>query len=401
MAEVTVARLLPLISRGFAQVPEDWNLTGPAAYGLWWSTAGQEVVATPLLLRLAAGLPSAGERAGLLLATEERFREPWLDVCAARLAQLGQRERLADLCRQISELGAAARALKTRVLQAASAPASTPASGRAPAPSHAAIELALFKAPADQSAAAPGLVRVLGTTAALIEGGQGRPAAPLEPVDRRDPTVNWIAGRLVQSPVTGSADEDVSEAVLLGAVSACPAGDANTRMAWVLETPWATLLAVLVFTMEAWAAERQGGLALELPGRLVEHFARPPRVDVVVTLADGQEVLCGSLGELCLRVLDALGMGMVPMRAVDGDPTELDQRLGPVIAELLRAGVWRFRAEEQTRYEVGEDFGYDCYRGGGHRHIFLGSESLSQTLRGVAVTWARTRVEQAALEIRT
>jgi hypothetical protein len=165
-------------------------------------------------------------------------------------------------------------------------------------------------------------------------------------------------------------------------------------MAWVLETPWVVLLAVLAFTAEAWAAERMGGIQLELPLRHLQHFAQPPEVDVVVTLADDQEVLCGTLGELCLRALDGLGMALVPSI----DAATLDDRIGDVIAELLRAGVWRFKPEARTHYLIGEAFGFDCYRGEGHLHIFLGADTLSQHLRGVAVAWARTRIEQAGRE---
>lgn len=378
----SVPALARIFSDGSARVPEAWDLSGPQRAGLWWRV-DHDVVGTPLLLRLAARMSSEGERVGLLLATEQRFRDPWTNITAARLAELGKRRRVDELCRQISELGAAASVLRERVAEAKVTPST-----------HASLELALWGAPADQPAAAPALLRVLGHTAALVEGGQGAEAPSLDPVDPRSPQSNWVGGRLVQAPgASGTAGTNV----LSGAVPSCPAPlEREARMAWVLETPWVTLLAVLAFTAEAWAAERQGGVELELPGRLVEHLARPPRIDVVVNLADGQEVLCGSLGELCLRALDALGMAVVPSIAA----AELDRRLGPVVAELLRAGVWRFRADGRTRYEVGETFGFDCYRGDGHRHIFLGSEALSQTLRGVAVTWAKARVEQAGREVR-
>ena len=378
----SIPALAKLFTDGSARVPEGWALAGPHTTGLWWCV-GQDVVGTPLLLRLAARMSSEGERVGLLLATEDRFRSPWIGITAARLAELGHRGRTAELCRQISELGAAASVLRERVAEATVAPSS-----------HTSLELSLWGAPADQPAAAPGLLRVLGQTATLVEGGQGVEESSLQPVNPRDPEYNWVAGRLIQAP---GATGNPGTAVLSGAVPACAAlADGAARMAWVLQTPWVTLLSVLAFTAEAWAAERQGGIELELPGRLVEHLARPPHIDVVVTLQDGQEVLCGTLGELCLRALDALGMAVVPTI----DTTELDRRLGPVVAGLLRAGVWRFRADGRTRYEVGETFGYDCYRGDGHQHIFLGSEALSQTLRGVAVSWAKARVEQAGREVR-
>ncbi len=376
MAEPSASVLSPLFRQGHTRVPEAWGLTGPAGAGLWWRAADRDVVATPLLLRRAAALPDDGERVGLLLATEPRFRDRWLTVMALRLADLGRRDDVAELCRQIDALGAGAAAVHDRLERR-----------RVAAAPDAALELSLFGAPADQPAAAPGLLRVLGTTAALVEGGQGQETAALRPVDSRDPDVNWVSGRLLQMPGNLASG---GTAVLPGAVTRCPdPSDSATRMAWVLETPWVTLLAVLAFTAEAWAAERQGGLQLELPARWVRDFARPPEIDVVVTLADGQELLCGTLGELCLRALDALGMAIVP--AID--TLALDRVLGTVVAELLRAGAWRFKPEERIRYFIADGFGFDCYRGEGHRHIFLGAETLSQTLRSVTVTWAKARAE--------
>jgi len=381
LSRSSVEILARLFTQGHARIPESWGLGGPLRTGLWWQASGREVVATPLLLRCAGAVVSEGERAGLLLATEPRFRASWLATMAARLADLGRRDSLGELCRQIDLLGAASSALRGQIADAAIQPSP-----------HADLDLALFGAPADQPAATPGLLRVLGTTAPLVEGGQGNEAPPLAAVNRRDPGVNWIVGRLLQAP---GNEAPSGSAVLNGAVAPCAdPSDSDARMAWVLETPWVSLLAVLVFTQEAWAAERMGGLLLELPGRHEQHPTQPPQIDVVVTLADGREVLCGSLGELCLRVLDALGMAVVP--AIDA--ATLDQRLGDVIAELLRAGVWCFKHDPRTHYLIGEAFGFDCYRGVGHCHIFLGADTLSQGLRGVAVAWARERVERAGRE---
>ncbi len=375
MAEPTQALLSPLFGQGHARLPGASKLMGPATAGLWWQTTEHEVVATPLLLRQAANLASDGERVGLLLATEPRFRDRWLAVMAHRLAELGRRDSIEDLCRQIGALGPAAGAVQDRLSRDRVGPTSD-----------ATLELSLFGAPADQPAAAPGLLRVLGATSALIEGGQGQAAQILPPVDPRDPSINWIAGRLLQTP---NSEVSGGTAVLRGAVRRCPV-DSTERMAWALETPWVTLLSVLGFTAEAWAAERQGGLQLELPAQFVQSFAHPTLIEVVVTLADGQEILCGSLGELCLRTLDALGMAIVPTI----DAAALDQQLGGVVAELLKAGVWCFRPEGRTRYYIGTDFGYDCYRGAGHRHIFLGADELSHSLREVAVGWAKARSER-------
>jgi hypothetical protein len=163
-------------------------------------------------------------------------------------------------------------------------------------------------------------------------------------------------------------------------------------MTWVLGTPWITFLAVLAFTAEAWAAERHGGVNIELPLPQISAFAAPPRLEVVVTLADGREVLCGSLGELCLRVLDALGMALVPGK----DASALDGMLAPAVGELLRARVWNWQSVARPRYVISDDFSVDCYRKDGHRYIYRGADKLSQVMRSVCVAWARTRAGEPA-----
>jgi hypothetical protein len=388
MAEPSLSNLSQLFEQGHARIPESWGLQGPQETGLWWKSSNAEAIATPKLLRLAQALSSPQERAGLLLATEPRFREPWLSLQATRLKGLGERQDWEGLCKQITQLGIASATLKEKLPSAS-----------LQATDHATLELGVFGAPADQPAAAPGLLRALGATAALIEGKQGKPASNLDDVDPYNIEQNWVGGRLLQAPSYVGADLCVCPhpeamphpAVLSGRVEPC----IEDSMRWVLETPWATLLGVLVFTMEAWASERKGGLQLELPGIYVQQYARPPKVQVVVTLADGQEILCGSLGAYCLRVLEALGMALVPSLGAE----QLDQRLGDVIARLLQSRIWTWKPEARTRYFIGERFGFDCYRGDGHRYIYHGAESLSQALRSVAVSWAKERVEQSSGEV--
>jgi hypothetical protein len=369
--EPSIPVLLGLLRDGHARAPSSWELNGPAATGLWWRVPDSpEVVASPRLVRLAAELPGEGEAIGALLATEPRFRDPWLRLEAARLLDLGQRGVLDGLCEAIRAGGSSAAALRER-LQGA----------RLAATGLGALELAVFGGAADQAMAGLPLRRALGATASLVEGGLGVPHPPLPSVSPEDPSVNWITGRVLQAP--GAAEGTAGEHVLSGHV-APPSED---RMRWALGTPWATLLAVLGFTAEAWAAERRGGVQLELPLAAVSSFGAPARIDVVVTLPDGREVLCGSLGELCLRTIDALGMAVVPPIA----PASLDAALAPVVATLLRAEVWVWQPDARPRYAISDGFSFDCYRGLGHRAVYLAGEALSQTLRSVCVGWARGR----------
>lgn len=374
VADPSVPVLRALLTDGCARVPDGWGLAGPADAGLWWR-AGGGVVATPALVRLAASLGVEGEAVAAMLSTDARFRVAWLDQVAARLADLGRRSATADLFAAIDRLGPAAVVLRPRLESARLAP--TPFT---------AVELATLGAPADQPAALPALLRVIGSTAPLVEGRQGERAVSLPKVHPADPSQNWVPGRLLQAP--GAHPESSDGFVLSGAIS--PIGDA--RMRAVLSTPWLTFLAVLVFTAEAWAAERHGGVVLELPPAHLAEFAAPLRVDVVVTLDDGREVLCGSLGELCLRVVDALGMAIVPA----GTVAALDGALSPVIASLLRSGVWTWQALARPRYVISDGFSVDCYRREGHTYINRAGDALSQAIRSVCVAWGRSRAERAA-----
>jgi hypothetical protein len=374
-AEPSVPTLFGLLRDGRARVPATWELDGPARAGLWWRVPGSgEVVATPALMRLAASLPADGEAVGALLATEPRYRDPWLTLEAARLRDLGQRGALPALCEAIGLAGPAAGALRERLATARLAPTG-----------QGALELAIFGGAADQPMAALPLRRALAATAPRVEGDLGAEQAPLPPTDPEDPAVSWRPGRLLQAPDTDDrSDPDTAgDSVLSGRVAPCE-GD---PLRWVLDTPWATLLAVLGFTAEAWAAERRGGVQLELPLAAVQSFGAPPRIDVVVTLPDGREVLCGSLGELCLHAVDALGMALVP----PWEPADLDAALGPVVARLLRAGVWVWQPDARPRYVISDAFSRACYGGLGHRAVYLNGERLAEVLRAVCVTWARAR----------
>lgn len=363
--------MLGLLRDGSARVPATWGLEGPATVGLWWRVGDTaDVVATPALARLARALPNEAEAVGAVLATEPRIRQAWLELEAARLSDLGSRDSLASLCEAIELAGAAAATLRDHLPTAQLAPTA-----------FGTVELAVFGAPADQAMAALPLRRALAATAPWVEGGRGAPQAPLPAVPPEDLAVGWCAGRLLQSPRHETCGAEAF--VLHGQVRAM----GEDRMHWVLHTPWITLLAVLGFTAEAWAAERRGGVQLELPLAVVQTYGAPSRVDVVVTLPDGQEVLCGSLGELCLRAIDALGMAIVPPTT----PAELDMSLTPVISHLLRAGVWMWKPDARPRYVISDDFSRSCYGGLGHRAIYLSGESLSETLRSVCVAWARSK----------
>ena len=161
-------------------------------------------------------------------------------------------------------------------------------------------------------------------------------------------------------------------------------------MYWVLARPWCFLLAQIVFTQEAWAAERiSGELTLELEPSNVSLRDHPPKLSIVVTSTDGDEILCGSLGELLLRVLNQLGIEIL---APEIDT--LDAQLAPVIAALLQQQVWQFSlgvGGYRPHYTIHPTFSDTCYRAIGSKYFNRLASSVTATIRSTSEQWAKER----------
>jgi hypothetical protein len=150
------------------------------------------------------------------------------------------------------------------------------------------------------------------------------------------------------------------------------------------------LLAQVVFTVEAWSAEQiSGQMTLELAEDQISNPYEPKRIDVVVTTPDGSEILCGSLGQLVVRVLDRL---QVTLLARDEEIERLDERLAGVIRLLLERKVWRFdpRGAGGSRpgYLIDDDFSTSCYRAFGSKYFYRAGSVLTAAIRSSAEQWA-------------
>jgi len=369
--QLTTHSLSPLFHSGWVRLPKNFSPAAAIQQGLCWQPDDTTLIATPALLNLAKSTATPGEAVALLVACDSAYRLPWLTLTAARLKDLGHRQQIDSLCQTIDTLGAASLALDRLVDTA-----------QLKATGYTDLELNLFGAPADQPAAAPGIHRVLGATAPLVEAGKGQPAQILAPIDPEHPQNNWCAGRLLQTP----AQTDPCDWVLSGQLF--PLDDPEKKMDWVKANPWALLLAQLVFLVEYWASEGVGGLQLELPKENFSQYRNPLRVQVTVTLKSGREVECGSLGELSRRCVDALDMALVPQIST----ADLDQQLAGVIQQLLKYGIWQYVQKKRPCYEIGPTFSRDAYKLEGI--VFKNQASfLAETLRNVAITWAQSLVE--------
>jgi hypothetical protein len=352
--------------------------------------------------RLVNGVPNDGEAIAAFFVCLPELRTAWMRIVAARLREAGKRRDAVDLCQAISTLRDASHRVCEIYPESSLEPT---AFGK--------LETELYGEAAHQAVVSPKLLRVIGATAWLVEGAgiiKGKLPA-IAPVDPLVPKVSWCGGRVIQLPSpsgkmlaagSGSVETPTASAsslsyVLRGDCSPLSdderaAEDSPWRelMRWVLYRPWCMLLAQVVFTVEAWSAEQiSGQMTLELAEDQISNPYDPKRVDVVVTTPDGSEILCGSLGQLVVRVLDRL---QVTLLARDEEVERLDERLAGVIRLLLERKVWRFdpRGAGGSRpgYLIDDDFSTSCYRAFGSKYFYRAGSVLTAAIRSSAEQWA-------------
>jgi hypothetical protein len=346
-----------------------------------WSEHGEVAVARPAVVTLIDRLPKPGEALPAVLSLVPEVRDAWVRVVRARFAEMGERGDVAALTDAITHAGALASELVG--VQAPSL-AATPFGE---------LERAVLTTPAHEAPAFPVLLRVLAATAALTSDPTPvtLPTA-LPEVAYDDPQATWRPGRLLRLPA--SAETAMTTVVLSGALEG-RSNDADA-MRWALHHPWAFLLAQLTFTKESWEAERvSGGIAFELEPAHASLFQSPPRVEVVVSLPSGEEIRCGSLGELCQRTLAQLGVTVLGHRVT---ANTLDDKLALVIEAVLRHDVWRFEHGSGARrpgYTIHPLFSDACYRALGSRAFYRLGSPVTAAIRRAAEGWARERMARA------
>lgn len=344
-----------------------------------WSDDGRRLVATSELISLTNALPTYAEALPMILSLIPELRIMWLGVVLGRLHETGKRNDVSSLCAIITTSGP----LATELLAAHPSLTPTPFGE---------LEQMVLPAAAHEAQAFPILLRVLAATAysaRLITTS----SKPITNINWSDPSSAWCPGRLIRLPA--AEETNPASAVLIGALNDSTGGSDSMR--WVLQRPWAFLLGQIVFTKEAWEAERiSGNLALELDQAYLTLFQHPPRVEVVVTLPSGEEIRCGSLAEFVLQVLAQLGVTIFAHRV---SPTMLEGRLAAVVEALLRHAVWRFdhgTGGKRPGYAIHPSFSDACYRALGSRAFYRLGSPITATIRRVAETWARERISRAA-----
>ncbi len=374
----TIDGLNVLLNLGEVSADALGGLSAGSVAGLWSDTAG-EAIAGARLVDLVDFLPVPAEAVPALFAIEPEVRAAWIPILLARLREIGERNDLAPLCDAITAVGALASELIDGV---------TPSLAPTPCLE---LERLVLPAAAHEAPAFPILLRILSATAALRSQPLG-PFRQLPEIAWDNPSRTWVPGRLIRLP--SREDAVITRSVLTGALDDRAGG--GEPMRWVLERPWAFLLAQMVFTKEAWDAERvSGSLTLELEEAQLAVFQCPPRIEVGVTLATGEEVRCGSLGEFVRQTLGQLGVVVLGHRV---SACVLDDHLGAVVEALLRHDVWRFDHGSGGRrpgYTIHPNFSDACYRALGSRAFYRLGSPLTAAIRRVAESWARDRMARA------
>jgi hypothetical protein len=393
-AQAAIATVQQLLTAGEGAADAIEVLAEATRLGLWHKNhPANRAIATKTLVNLAATLPNVAETVAAVFACEPEWRSAWLRIVAVRLREAGKRRDAAELCSAIDQLGIASRRVCQLLPDASLQPTG-----------HQALEIALFGAAAEQAVIWPKLLRVIGATGDLVEGGLGLPAAALPAVAALDPRHSWCSGRIIQLPVLNGSDSADVTFVLAGRCAPLSqaervADDSPSQavMRWVLYRPWVLLLAQIAFTQEAWEAEQiSGRLALEVAEDQLVNPYEPGRVDVVITTADGDETLCGTLGDLLRRVLARLD---VTLLARPEEAQRLDERLAPVIHLLLEQKIWRFEphgaGSRRPGYVIDDDFSTSCYRAFGSKYFYRGGNLLTSAIRLTCEQWAKEKLSEA------
>lgn len=364
---------------------------------------GKHWVASERLLNGVTELGSSSQLVAAVMACDSGFRQPWLNVMAARCQEAAELSDPLQLVERIHQLGVA-----SKWVEAALPKASLNTT------SYSEIERELFEAPANNVGAVPVLIRVL-AMANRLSLWRAQPLPVLAPIalEGQRPDIDWVTGRLLPVPQTtvkfnpyllvslSSTTSETSSAIQPSnfnqkTFDQLPLDAAKARsdlaLDWVLTSPWALLLTAISYEQDIWSSEGLGGLMLELPAG--QNGLKPSLVQMLVLNNEGDEVLCGSLAQFIRRVLTELSMALFPASISDG---ELNQQLGDVIERLIRRQVWLHRdgiSGELDYYQINPQFSDACYRMKGQRAFALYGRNLRNAIRTQALRW---RQEQQSL----
>jgi len=362
-----VAALSRLVARGY--VADGEQMLTEILSGIAHPAASGWVLSQPLLQQRQL-LSDDNELVLALLGLLPAVRKPWLSLMAARCQEAGQMPDSGVLVQLITQLQGAAAWVESALSEAQLA--TNP---------NAAIERELLGVSLEQTAATPKLARILAASFALQSGrAETLPMMPMIDASGTQADRNWISGRLLALPgVT------VETSHVLVSSSGSESESHASAMSWVLSSPWALLLTMVVYAQYNWAAEARGGLLLELSAG--QNAFQPSQIAVLVQGPEGDETLCGTLAQLVLRTLAQLGVHCFPAQP---DVVALDALLAGIIGQLLTQSVWRYQdgvSGQNGQYLIHPHFADACFRLPGSKVFNRTGRHLWQVFRIVAEQW--------------
>lgn len=314
------------------------------------------------LLSQQKNLANRDEMVCALLALIPDVRKSWLSVAAARCKEAGSMSDSSTLIQLVSALGDASSWVEESLSQANGA-----------ATTLAAIERECVGISFEQSTATPLLMRVLAVAYTLSQL-HSEQLPLLAEIDQSgmDARNNWCKGRMLTIPGVDSDSNYMLHGDITASVDISPLDKA-------LKSPWALLLTMIVYAQDTWKAESRGGLLLQLPSG--QQAFNPHEISVIILGVDGDEVRCGTLADLILKVLSYLGVHCFPYTP---EPHILNQQLSPLINTLIKNQIWQYQeggSAQNGQYHIHPVFADTCFRLPGSKLFNRTGRLLWQSVR--------------------
>ncbi|MGK0269439.1 MAG: hypothetical protein ACI88H_000070 [Cocleimonas sp.] len=362
--------------------------------GLWLTSEDRKtLIASKYLLKLRQSLNTDLDTVAAIIATQTSYQHAWAKIVAAQLNDAAARNDINALSEQISLLGRGSKIVLSQSKNASLNPTDFQD-----------VESLVFGQGAEQSASYPKLLRALSNGALLVNASRNKnqnnnhdsDILALSPIAPTDISTFWQAQRLIELP-TIEGRKQGCDYHLTGLVLP-PSNDLDDKntIDWLMNNPWTYLLAQIIYTQDLWRSEQiAGGLVLEIDPSQIKHFMQPNALQVVVTTIAGQEVNCGSLAELLLRVLDVLAIHLLSPLKHKQQVETLNAAVSPLIGFMIEAKVWQFiegSSKDIPQYKTHSHFDRIPTSRIGSIYFARPGKRITAAIREQAESWANELV---------
>jgi hypothetical protein len=384
--------LLQLIQQGYCT--NNLELEVLQCLDLWLISKDRKtLIASKYLLKLRQSLNTDLDTVAAIIATQTSYQHAWAKIVAAQLNDAAARNDINELSEQISLLGRCSKIVLSQSNNASLNPTD-----------YKDVESVVFGQGAEQSASYPKLLRALATGASLLNASLNQEQnknhdsliLELSPIDLTDIRTFWQAQRLIELPKIEGTKQGCD--YHLNGLVQSPSNDLDDKKTidWLMDNAWVYLLAQIIYTQDIWRSEQiAGGLVLEIDPSQIKHFMQPNTVQVVVTTIAGQEIKCGSLAELILRVLDALAIHLLSPLKHQQQIESLNSAISPLIGFMIEAKVWQFiegSSKDIPQYKTHSNFDRIPTSRIGSIYFARPGKRITAAIREQAESWANELV---------